>query len=399
MRGRNSLRTELLFNLAFLAAAALLLAFWVSRILERSGLATGVVVVLLGIAVVAFVLLGNYLIERQVLRPLAGIVNSAKSIAAGEFERRVPEEGPEEIAALARALNELTDQLLHNQDKLAENVRSLDETNQRLTEAYSDLVQAEKMASLGHLAAGVAHEIGNPLGAALGYVALQKRRGGDPELVEGMEREVRRIDRIVRELLDYARPNGAEAEDVDVNESIGRVVHLLREQGWLSGVDLDLDLEEVLPPIAADPHRLDQIFVNLLRNAETAMSGEGRLEVRTRRELYEPARSVAIRRADDPPGINYAHLRRARSARTLQPRREVVRITVTDTGPGIDEQVLKSIFDPFFTTTGPGEGTGLGLAIVAGTVAEFGGRIEASSPQGGGAVFNLWLPTAKTADQ
>jgi two-component system, NtrC family, sensor kinase len=400
MSSRSSLRTEFLFNLAFLAAAALLLSLWTVRALQRSDLTVPVVVVLVSTALLAFVLLGNYLVERWMLTPLAEIGRSAEAIAAGDFEERVPEYGPVEIASLARALNQLTDQLLHNQARLAENVRSLDETNQRLTETQRELVQAEKMASLGQLAAGIAHEIGNPLGAVLGYVSLQKRRGGDPEILDGLEREARRIDRIVRGLLDYARPPSAAREELDVNESIGRVVALLREQGGLAGIELKLELGTELPPLLGDPHRLDQVFVNLLQNAESAMEGTGKITVVTRCETYEPDRPVPVRRADDPPGVNYSHLRRGRHgvapATALEPHREVIRIVVTDSGPGIPEENIGSVFDPFFTTKGPGGGMGLGLAIVAGTVADLGGRIEATSPVAGGATFNLWLPTARS---
>jgi two-component system, NtrC family, sensor kinase len=404
MSTRNSLRIEFLFNLAFLAASAVLLALWMARALEAYGASTGVQLILVAVAVAAFVLVGNHLIERWVLRPLASIGRSAAAIASGEYERRVPEQGPEEIAKLARSLNQLTDQLLQNQDILAANVRSLDETNQRLTEAQRELVQAEKMASLGHLAAGVAHEIGNPLGALMGYISLQKRRGGDPELIGGLEREAVRIDRIVRGLLDYARPASQVSEELDVNVSIRRVVDLLREQGWLAGVEVELALAESLPPILGDPHRLDQIFVNLIRNAETAMEGKGRIRVETRVERHGPSRSMAVRRADDPPGVDYSHLRRGlgrpgRSSGRIEPNLEVVRITISDSGPGIPEEMLNSVFDPFFTTKGPGEGTGLGLAIVAGTVAELGGRIDASSPEGGGAVFDLLLPIASGNDE
>lgn len=398
LKTRNSLRSEFLYNFAFLAAAALLLALGAVRALQRSDSETSVVVLLVAAAVLAFVALGNYLVERWVLRPLSEIARSATAIAAGESEHRVPERGPVEIVTVAKALNRLTDQLLQNQERLAENVRSLDETNQRLTEAQHDLVQAEKMASLGHLAAGVAHEIGNPLGALIGYVFLLRKRGGDAEILDGLDREARRIDRIVRELLEYARPGSVHREEVDINQSIERVVGLLRSQGWLGSVDIELRPAASGPLVLGEQHRIDQVFVNLLRNAESAMGGKGKVTIETRVELYHPDRPVPVRRADDPPGVNYSHLRRSNGsagvARELADR-EVVRIIVSDTGPGIPDELLSSIFDPFFTTKGPGEGTGLGLAIVAGTINDMGGRIEVSSSRGGGATFNLWIPTVQ----
>jgi two-component system, NtrC family, sensor kinase len=395
---RSSLRAEFLFNLVFFAAAALLLTLGAARVVQRAGLSTSLLILLIATAFVAFVGLGNFLVERWVLRPLAEISEGAGAIAEGDFERRVPEAGPAEIAALGRALNQLTDQLLHNQHRLAENVRSLDETNRQLTETQRELVQAEKMASLGQLAAGVAHEIGNPLGALLGYISVQGRRGGDPELTQGMEREARRIDRIVRDLLEYARPGGITREEVDVNASVERVIGLLRQQGWLERVEVELRLDEGLPGVVGDPHRVDQIFVNLLCNAENAMAGEGRIVVETCAERYLADRPIPVRRADDPPGVDYSHLRRMRMTPMPTPKRleagqEVVRITVSDTGPGIPDEDLGTVFDPFFTTKGPGEGTGLGLAIVAGTVAELGGRIDAARADGGGAAFNLWIPS------
>jgi signal transduction histidine kinase len=212
-----------------------------------------------------------------------------------------------------------------------------------------------------------------------------------------MEREAGRIDQIVRGLLDYARPGPAAPEPVDVNESVRRATELLRAQGRLGGISLDLDLADALPPVPGVPHRMDQIFVNLLSNADAAMGGAGEIAVVTRRERYKPARPVPARRADDPPGIDYSHLRRLRygtfrDPSRLQSEREVVRVVVADTGPGIPPEQIEAVFDPFFTTKAPGEGTGLGLAIVAGTVAEMGGRIEVSSAPGGGATFNLYLP-------
>jgi signal transduction histidine kinase len=400
---RDSLRSELLLNLAFLAAAALLLGLWMEGLLQAllpaGPRATALLVALVLLDVLVFVAFGRYLVNRLVLRPLSGMVEAAEGIARGEYERRVPLAPTAEMATLALSLNRLTDQLLTNQRRLAENVRSLDETNRLLNETQRELVQAEKMASLGRLSAGVAHEIGNPLGAMIGYLSVLQRREVEPEVVQGAEREARRIDAIVRGLLEYARPAPAAREPVDVNESVLRVVELLRRQGRLATVELTLDLDESAPRVEGAPHRVDQIFVNLLMNAEAAMGGEGRITVVTHRERFTPARSVPARRADDPPGVDYSHLRRLRYGSYRDPSRlvsetEVVRIVVADTGPGIPPEHIDSVLDPFFTTKAPGEGTGLGLAIVASTVAELGGRIEVSSAPAAGATFHLYIPVA-----
>ncbi len=244
--------------------------------------------------------------------------------------------------------------------------------------------------------------MGNPLGALMGYASLLRKRGVDPELVGGIERESRRIDRIVRGLLDYARPAPPEREPVDVNAAVERVAELLRAQGKLRGVELRLELEADLPPIHGQTLATEQLFVNLLDNADAAMAGEGRLSVVTRCEAYVPDRPIPTRRLSDPPGVSYAHLRRPRftsrrGGALIEPGVEVVRVVVADSGPGIAAEHIDAVFDPFFTTRAPGEGTGLGLAIVASTVADFGGRIEVSSSLGGGAAFTLIFPTHRTA--
>ncbi|HEX8907210.1 MAG TPA: ATP-binding protein [Longimicrobiaceae bacterium] len=396
------MRAELLFNLSFLAVAALLLSVSTATVLRIAGPSPSWVFLLLLVADVAvFVVLGRILIDRMVIHPLREAVATAEAIAGGDYGRRAPAGDTREIAALNGALNRMTEQLLHNQQLLAENVRSLDETNRLLLATQYDLVQAEKMASIGRLAAGMAHEVGNPLGALLGYAAVLRRRGVDPELLDGVERETRRIDTIVRRLLDYSRPAPAQREPVDVNASITRVVDLLREQGKLEGIEVDTALSPDLPPVLADTHFTDQVFVNLFDNARLAMGGSGRLTVRTMLDRWHPGRPIPYRRATDPPGVSYAHLRRPRygthrDASVIQEGAEIVRVVVADTGPGIAPEHMDAIFDPFFTTRAPGEGTGLGLAIVASTVADFGGRIEASSAQGGGAVFTLSFPTHRS---
>lgn len=404
---RRSLRRELLFSLTFLAAAALLLALVTAHVLRDSiGGSVDfapILALILCADLAIFALLGHHLIQRLVVRPLQDTVGVAEAISRGEYERRVPTASTHELATVGNALNRLTDQLLENQNRLAENVRSLNETNLRLTEAQQDLIQAEKMASIGRFSAGIAHEIGNPLGAILGYLSLLRKRAVDPEIVDGLERETRRIDSIVRGLLDYARPAAGPAEPVDVNASIRRVLDTLRAQGRFASIQVELDLERELPHVGAVPHRLDQVFVNLFTNAESAMEGEGTLSIVTRLERYRPGTPHAVRRADDPPGVDYSHLRRlrygaVRESPQLEWDRQVVRIIVSDTGPGIPQDEIHAVFEPFFTTKSPGEGTGLGLSIVAGTIADLGGRIEATSAAGGGAVFSILLPTFEDAE-
>lgn len=404
-RRRGSLRAELLFNLTFLAVAALLLAVTTTTLLGHPALygpsTIWLMLVLPVVDVLVFVYLGKYLIDRMVVRPLSEIARAAEAIAGGDYARRAPLGDTRETAALAGGLNRLTDQLLENQETLAANVRSLDDTNRLLLAAQRELVQSEKMASVGRLAAGVAHEVGNPLAALLGYISVLRKRGVDPELVAGLERESRRIDRIVRGLLDFARPGPPEREPVDVNAAVEKVVHMLRAQGKLREVEVQLNLAPDLPPVRGLAHPVEQVFVNLLDNADGAMRGRGSITVMTRAEPYAPDRPVPARRAGDPPGVSYAHLRRprytsSRDGNLIEPGTETVRVVVADTGPGIPPGQIDAVFDPFFTTRAPGEGTGLGLAIVASTMSDFGGRIEASSAEGGGAVFTLIFRTYRT---
>lgn len=378
-----------------------MLALWTASVLPVSfstiGRSQALFIGLVVLDILIFVILGNHLVKRLVLRPVEETVAVAEAIAQGQYDRRVPTGRTREMARLSGSLNRLTDELLHNQERLAENIRSLDETNRILNETQRELIQVEKMASIGRLAAGIAHEIGNPLGALLGYASVLRRRGADAGLLDGIEREARRIDQIVRGLLDYARPGTAPREIVDVNSSLRRVITLLQTQGRLPAVELNLDLEADLPGIEANPHRLDQVFLNLITNADAAMEGEGRLTIHTRAEIYHPDRPLAVRRSDDPPGVDYSHLRRLRHGAIHDPRSlgadvPVVRVVIADSGPGIPMENLDTVFDPFFTTKAPGEGTGLGLAIVAGTVAELGGRVEVTSVPGGGATFHLYFP-------
>jgi signal transduction histidine kinase len=338
--GKPSLRTELLLNLVVLAAGALVLAT-VSALLAPAigdgdlGAAMLTVLVLGDLAI--FVLFGRYLVGRLVTRPIDALVDATEAVARGELGRRAPAGVTRELDGLAASVNRMTERLL---------------------DAQSALVRAEKLATAGRLSAGIAHEVGNPLAAIANYAEILRRRGADADAVAGIEHEVGRIDRIVRGLLSYARPQSAAREPLDPGMVVQGVVRLLGDQGVLRDVRVDVRVEPVLHRVAGDRVLLEQALVNLLLNAVDAAGPGGRVVVQ-------------VRTAAGGVGIE-----------------------VRDSGPGVPLELGDRVFEPFVTTKGPGKGTGLGLAIAHRIVEDHGGRIAIGRAEEGGAAFVCMLPAA-----
>jgi signal transduction histidine kinase len=254
---------------------------------------------------------------------------------------------------------------------------------------------------VGRLAAGIAHEIGNPLGALNGYAHLLRvGRAGDAaslDAVTGLERETARIDRIVRGLLEYARPRRPIPTPIDVNDALGRVVELLTSQGVLRHVSLQLDLATDSLFVHAEPHELEQVFVNLLLNAVDAVGESGVVAIRTACMPREQVQEGFVRRASDSPRTMVPRAPNPRVRQWMESERRpqwIVKIVVADSGPGVPTDDTERIFDPFFTTKEPGKGTGLGLAIVARVVENFEGIVWVQQAREGGAAFHLLFPLA-----
>lgn len=406
MKTVASLRQRLIIALAVLLIAAMgaaTVAVWISQSFTGSSGGTALFLgILVALDVVVFVVLGYYVLRQVVLEPLSSIADGAEAIASGDYSRRIGARGAEEFERVASSVEEIADKLILNQKNLAQNVRSLNEANQELTEARDELIRAEKLASVGQLAAGIAHEVGNPLGAVLGYLEVAERRPQiGQELISDMRREARRIDRIVKGLLDYARPRQPAPRPIQVNEAVHSALEFLKAQGRFKEIKLVLDLDNGLPAVRADSHQLEQSLVNLLLNASQATDGrEGhRIVVTTESVLYEFSRPSS-RRRDDPPGVDYSHLRRLQALREgrKQPPfaagSNLVSISVFDNGPGIPPEIRDRVFDPFFSTKDPGQGTGLGLAVSARLIEGMGGTIEVDSPEDGGVRFSIYLPAA-----
>ena len=361
------------------------------------------IIILLVADLGVFALFGRYVLRRSVLLPIERVIEDVEAIALGDHDRRLPPGNTQELERLGSAVNRMTDRLVADQAELAANIRSLDETNRMLTEARDAMIHQEKMASVGRLGAGIAHEVGNPLGAILGYLGLIGRSADERsmELVSAAEREARRIDRIIRGLLDYARPSDGNVTEFDVNDVLRETLELVGTQGRFESVALELDLADPLPAVSGHEHHLQQVLVKLLVNATDALAdtkSPGILIRTSEREAIRP-QHLPARRKDDPPGIDYSHRRRLFAAGRL-PREDpwsasgrIVEIVVADNGPGIPPELREQIFEPFVTTKEPGKGTGLGLAVSARLIETMGGAIRVDSSDSGGAQFVVLLPT------
>jgi signal transduction histidine kinase len=259
-----------------------------------------------------------------------------------------------------------------------ERARRLEETVQQLQQAEltastrlaaqqsaeSRLVQAAKLVAVGEMAAGVAHELNNPLTTVTGFaeLILEDTPAGAPYRadLEMVLHEARRARSVVRRLLDFARQGEHLAARADMNEIVEDVLALMTHFIHTSGVQLEVELAPELPWIILDGNQMKQVLLNLLHNALHAMPGGGRLQVRTELQRKEA--------------------------------RDWVVTHITDDGVGIDAAELERIFEPFYTTRAESGGTGLGLSVTYGIVSDHGGTIEVESQRGAGSTFSVWLP-------
>ncbi len=307
------------------------------------------------------VALGALLLIRSVARPVERLLGAAERLARVDSGGLpiLGEPGGQALSRAAVAFERVALALGEERARLAAKVEELTRANRALAEARESLLRSEKLATVGRLASGVAHEVGNPLGAISGFLDIARDRLGGGRLAEVQEylsridAEVRRIDVTVRDLLDFARPARPVLAAIDLPAAVDASLRVARVQTRFKGVEVDLDLSPELPKVLADEHTLAQVLVNLFLNAGDALGGKGGVRV--------------VARAG--------------------PDRVVAR--VEDDGPGIAPADLPRVFDPFFSTKDPGQGTGLGLAICHRIMESYGGEIAAGNLPRGGAVFTL----------
>ena len=339
------------------------------------------VAVLLLVDCLVFTLLGVYLLRGRVVLPLRRLLAAAESIADAGPGTRVPVEGAGEAADLARAFNAMSEALERRSNALTKAVSELRETNEQLRRARAGLDRAERLAAVGRLAAGVAHEVGNPMAAMLSFLEIVSRdesvAGTSRRCLDRAAAQGQRVRVILRQLLDFSRPPRGSRCCVDLERAVEQAFALVHAQKRYAGVVMELDSREGVASVLADESMLAQILLNLVVNAADATAGrsEPRIEV--------SLRPTCLRlRASDDDGVGVAGR-----------RPDAVECEIADNGPGVPEESRERIFDPFFTTKAPGDGTGLGLANAQRLAEELGGTIVyAPSERLGGASFRLCLP-------
>jgi signal transduction histidine kinase len=316
--------------------------------------------------VIPWLLVGDVVILAGVLWLVLFAVAGAPLARAEEAVRQIAEQqgdlsmggGGPLAARLHVALRGLQRALTSEREKNRRQLDDLTRSNERLARLQAELVATDRMATVGKLAAGVAHEVGNPLAGILGYVSLLRMRSkaGDlDELCDRVEHEVQRIDQIVRSLLELGRPSRGKAQPVDVKVAIDSAVRLVSAGPLFASVTVVVEAPESLW-MRAEIGPLSQVLINLLMNAAQAMERG----------------TITVRASTDP-------------GRGL--------IRVEDEGPGLSAQVKARLFEPFFTTRPPGEGTGLGLAVSRHLLTQLDGTLSADNRPEGGAVFTISLPT------
>ena len=303
------------------------------------------------------VLFGLVLFRRSLLVPIDALREGTRRIAAGELGARVSEDAPVEIAELAGSLNGMSAALAAYRDRTADQMARLEAANVELQDAQEALVRSEKLASVGRLAAGLAHELGNPLTAVRGYLEIlgEDSPPGSKEIFVRAQVEAERMHALLRHLLDFARDERREVAEVDVASLLDEAARTVRHQAAFRNVQVEVDA----PPgihVRGEAPKLHQVLVNLLLNAADAQ-----------------ARTIRLSAAWTDAGAE---------------------IRCTDDGAGIAPEHLARLFEPFFTTRPPGMGTGLGLAIAHRVLEQHGGAIDVVSASGAGATFVLRLPLA-----
>ena len=335
----------------------------------------------LGFIIITSLFIGVF-VRRLVYTPLRDLEAGAKRLSSGNLEQLIPVRSEDECGQLATTFNTMTVALKNSQEELQEWARTLEqkveERTKQLRIAQAETARGEKLASVGLLAAGIAHELNNPLTGILTFSHLIRKKLPDgSEEAEDLDlviQETKRCATIIRRLLDFAREKTQEKKFADINRLIEDTAHLIEWPAHLHDIAISMDLDPDLPQVWVDEDLISQVIMNMLTNAQHAIAEKGNITICSR--------------------LNPKAISPEKDAKPVP----MVEIAIIDTGCGIPEENLQRIFDPFFTTKEVGEGTGLGLSISYGIITAHGGTIEVESTVDVGTTFRIYLPVEAHPD-
>jgi two-component system NtrC family sensor kinase len=336
----------------------------VDPVTTRASALASITALYMGASAVALLVFAYFGLTRWIVRPILSLGEAAQRVAGGARRLEPIIDAPPELVALSHSLSTMTARLRGEEEALVRKVEEVEHATEELRGAQASLVRSERLATVGRLAAGLAHEIGNPLSAVVGLCDLaQDETSTDAErrdFVTRIKREAERIHRVLTDLLTYARPGRKDAPDIpgSVAEAVAQVRALLAPQKDLQGLELRIELARALPAVTLPDGELVQVVLNLVMNAADACQQTGRVLVKA------------------------------------EAGGQGVLLSVEDDGPGVATEVKDSLFEPFVTTKEVGRGTGLGLSVSRGLVESAGGTISLDRSYAPGARFVIDLPRA-----
>ena len=324
-----------------------------------------------------FALIGNRQLSRVYFKPLQRLAKRAETYTDEDSLFFSVRKEDNEFSVLSSSLNKMLHRISEDKRRLQETIDSLQSTNIKLKKAQEDVIRAEKLASVGRLTSGIAHEIGNPIGIVLGYLDLMKQpdltREEQNDFIDRSEKEITRINHIIRQLLDMTRTSNDESKPVAVHALLEDLISVFTYQPTAGEIAFESEFGARQDIVYADPDRLRQVFLNMMLNAVDAINTKPPSEPRIRLVTEGPV-DMAMN-----PGSG---------------KRAGIRIRIEDNGPGIRASDVPHVFDPFFTTKQPGKGTGLGLSVSFMIIEKLGGHLTAADSEWGGAAFQVVLPVA-----
>lgn len=328
----------------------------------------------LGLNFVIVLVLGFFRLHHQLFRPMERLVHMSDSYRDESGVPFLTLRGGDELGQLSVALQQMLARITADRTTMQQQMASLEEANQQLIATREEMVRSEKLSSVGRLAAGLAHEIGNPIGIVQGYLGLLQQhdisKAERHDFCTRAGQELERVSRLVRQLLDLARPSTGVAAVIDTHEVLEEVLELLRPQSLLTGIRIKLHLQAEQSLVHVVQPHLFQVLLNCLINSADAMQAH-------------------------PAGTGERGVLTVHTSNQITDNKQQLVFSLTDTGGGLSPEAAANAFDPFFTTKAPGKGTGLGLSVSYALITAMGGEIHLADQPKGGARLTIVLPVCQ----